>query len=101
MCIAVRKDVPCMITDLKTKGNIFSDMLESLNVTQNTFTKRLSKERTSLTMQLRKCTMFSKSTITTNICNVCKFVPIKQVRTVRKKKECNSKRKKMVLEGRP
>lgn len=66
-------------------------MLESLNVTQNTFTKRLSKERTSLTMQLRKCTMFSKSTITTNICNVCKFVPIKQVRTVREKKRMQFK----------
>ena len=68
-------------------------MLESLNVTQNTFTKRLSKECTSLTMQLRKCTMFFRSTITTNICNVCKFVPIKQFWTVRKKKRMQFKEK--------
>ena len=73
-------------------------MLESLNVTQNTSTKRLSKECTSLTTQLRKCTMFPRSTITTNICSVCKFVPIKQFRTVRKKmqfkeEDLNPKRK--------
>lgn len=81
-------------------------MLESLNVTQNTFTKRLSKECTSLTTQLRKCTTFSKSAITTTMCNVCKFVPIKQVRTVRKKRmqfkeeENGPRRKALIPKGR-
>ena len=51
---------------LKIERNIFTDMLEILKVTQKTFTKRISRECTSLAMQLEG-TMLSSSTVTTNI----------------------------------
>ena len=58
----------------KIEESIFSDMLEILKVTQKTFTKRTSKERTFLVMQPGEGTVLSSATVITNISTVCKIL---------------------------
>ena len=58
----------------KIEKSIFSDMLEILKVTQKTFTKRTSKERTFLVMQPGEGTVLSSATVITNISTVCKIL---------------------------